>query len=260
MASNYEETFPAMRDFANDAIALAPPITSHSVVHDNVCGPGTVAAALLAPEHAATPAELHATDSDPAMLAQLERQPWASRVSSVQVMSMTGLGFGDNVFTHSFTNFAIMVLPEPDAATAASELHRTLQPGGTAVVLSWKRLGHIELLDEVLLKVKPGTTVPRGGLLSDAWLSEETLARVLVAGGFHEDNIKVTEAHRVLSSRVWALPAFQGVKVGLLQRITRGWEESERTALEPVLAEWIARQTQEPVVCPLSAWIAVATK
>jgi hypothetical protein len=46
------------------------------------------------------------------MLEQLRKHDWASRVHS-ETMDAQDLKYPDDKFTHSFTNFALMIMPEP---------------------------------------------------------------------------------------------------------------------------------------------------
>jgi ubiquinone/menaquinone biosynthesis C-methylase UbiE len=59
---------------------------------------------------------------------------------------MQDLTFPDEMFTHSFTNFAIFSLPDNEAARAASHIYRTLKPGGTAAITTWAEAPQREIL------------------------------------------------------------------------------------------------------------------
>jgi ubiquinone/menaquinone biosynthesis C-methylase UbiE len=72
------------------------------------------------------------------MLEQLRKHDWAAQVQS-EVMDAQELKYPDDKFTHSFTNFALMAIPDP--AKAAKQIYRTLKPGGTAALTTWKQLG-----------------------------------------------------------------------------------------------------------------------
>jgi ubiquinone/menaquinone biosynthesis C-methylase UbiE len=92
-------------------------------------------------------AEVHATDIAPAMIKIVQKKNWSNFCA--EVMDAQCLTFPDNEFTHSFTKFAIMAMPGPDKA--AAHIYRTLKPGGTAVITTWKDIGYMVVFHEVQL-------------------------------------------------------------------------------------------------------------
>jgi SAM-dependent methyltransferase len=52
------------------------------------------------------------------------------------------LKFRDTTFTHSITNCVIARLKDDGAAQVCKEIHRTLKPGGVAVVSIWAHAPH----------------------------------------------------------------------------------------------------------------------
>ncbi|KAG7006626.1 hypothetical protein G7Y79_00013g033980 [Physcia stellaris] len=68
----------------------------------------------------------------------------ASRHISATLMSGEHLSFPSCTFSASLTNFAIFMMSPP--SRAASEIHRTLKPGGVAIVSTWRTAGWPRLL------------------------------------------------------------------------------------------------------------------
>ncbi|KAK7741068.1 hypothetical protein SLS62_010926, partial [Diatrype stigma] len=118
-------------------MALIPPIPSDAVVHDIACGLGPVTESILAT--GARPREIIATDLAPPMTSLYnnvaEAHSWPSRAT---VMDCQKLHFPDGHFTHNFLSFGLPIIADP--TKAASELYRTLQPGGTCVTAFWLQI------------------------------------------------------------------------------------------------------------------------
>jgi hypothetical protein len=66
-----------MRNFAQKAISLAPPITFSAVVLDSASGPGTVTGEILKNGSEEIP-ELCATDLVPAMIKIVQNKNWSN--------------------------------------------------------------------------------------------------------------------------------------------------------------------------------------
>ncbi|TLS22873.1 uncharacterized protein PpBr36_06203 [Pyricularia pennisetigena] len=199
LSETYESTFPAMRLFAADAISLAPPITSSSVVHDNGCGPGIVTAEVLARcrgghnvgkhqhhfpflptahDAAAAPPRIEATDISPAMTSAAARRGPSVRAQVMDSRHLAGLD--DGVFSHSFSGFVVLGMSTADGARVVSEMRRTLRPGGTGVLTAWAELGYVDLFESVARAAKPDAEVDT----ARAVLSERALRGMLELGGF----------------------------------------------------------------------------
>jgi len=261
-AETYEETFPVMKAYAEVAIDSVPPITPSSVVHDNASGPGIVSGVILSSPSFASSTNLpkiYATDLSDAMIKILKKKPLADKVDA-QVMNSLELTFPDATFTHSFTNFAVMGMSLDDAKKAASQIYRTLQPGGTAEVSTWKKLGYMVMFKEVVHQIKPGAVVYEGGPIPAQWMTQETLRDVLVGGGFKTEQIEIKAVARDISGSVWAKEGMQTFTQMMTKLVTESWEDGEREAFLKALEERIAQEQKEPRNYQMIAWIAVAKK
>jgi len=261
-AETYEDNFPLMKVYAAAAINSVPPITPSSVVHDNASGPGIVAGVILSSPSFASGSELpkiHATDLSNAMIKILKKKPWADKVDA-QVMNSLELTFPDATFTHSFTNFTLMMMPLDDAKKAAAEIYRTLQPGGTAEVSTWQKLGPMDLFKEVVQQIKPDAVVHDVGPIRAHWMAQEMLRDVLVAGGFKTEQIEIKAVARDIPGSMWGKEGMQSFNQILTKQVTEGWEDGEREAFLKALEERIAQEQKEPRNYQMIAWIAVAKK
>jgi ubiquinone/menaquinone biosynthesis C-methylase UbiE len=112
--------------------SLLPPLPSDAVIHDNGCGTGAVTSAILAAHPSLT---THCTDANAYMIESIK---WPN--VKAEVMRAQELTFPDSFFAYSLTTFVAANLD--DGPFAAGHLYRTLKPGGTAVVATWKSMPH----------------------------------------------------------------------------------------------------------------------
>ncbi|KAH7371249.1 hypothetical protein BKA66DRAFT_394142, partial [Pyrenochaeta sp. MPI-SDFR-AT-0127] len=149
-------------DFAAHNLTLLPPFPSGSVIHDNACGAGTVSRLILS-SNPPSDLKIHATDMDQVFLDKLQndvlQNSWPIEVSN---QKSENLSFPDNYFTHSITNIALFFTSSA-GLDGAREIHRTLRPGGTAVVNCWEALVWLfpfKLAHEALRPGKPYPSPP----------------------------------------------------------------------------------------------------
>src|SRR5256885_11691603 len=152
VAETYEDSFPFMKDVARNVIQRTPPLTSESVILDNACGPGIITGEIIKHTQPNTTPEFFAADYSSAMIEQLRKHDWASKVNA-EVLDAQDLKLPDDKFTHSFTNFAVMAFPDP--LKAAKHIYRTLKPGGTAALTTWKKTGYMIVFHDAQRKGKP---------------------------------------------------------------------------------------------------------
>ena len=260
-AETYEDTFePLMKFYATEAIKSVPSIISSSVVHDNASGPGIVTAAILSSFASSSDLpKIYATDLSGAMIKKLNAKPWADKVDA-QVMNAMELTFPDAIFTHSFTNFGLMFMTLGDAGKAAGQLYRTLQPGGTAEISTWRKLGYMDIFKEVVDQVKPGAVVDDNVPIASHWMKEETLRDVLITGGFKTEQIAIKSVSHEVPGHMWACDGMLSIKQLLIQRVTENWEDGERESFVKAFEERIVQEQKVPRYYQVIAWIAIAKK
>lgn len=112
-----------------------PPFPADTVIHDAACGLGPVTESILATTPPPT-IKIHATDVAPPMInvynQSAEAKKWPCRA---EIMNAQKLAFPDATFSHVFLSFGLPIMDDPVAA--ASEMYRTLKPGGTAITAFW---------------------------------------------------------------------------------------------------------------------------
>lgn len=211
-ASNYEDsTGGCTRDLARHIITLAGPIVSGSVIHDNACGPGIVAQEIVGrdvlsqtPRNPNMNLTIHCTDRSEAMV-ELTREGYGGCESAnamrdsfpnvsvdFTVAPAESLPFPDNTFTHSFTNCGILHFD--DGLAGAREILRTLKPGATAVVTSWKELMAFEIVREAQRACGHPEPLFRPPV-DEKWFNGETLENVLKDAGFSDVEVGTKTVH-----------------------------------------------------------------
>ncbi|KAF2825834.1 S-adenosyl-L-methionine-dependent methyltransferase, partial [Ophiobolus disseminans] len=178
---------PVTAQFIAHNLTLIPSIPSGSVVHDNACGTGVVSRAILAPKPIPD-IKIHATDIDPAFLAAFQadatKHNWAIDISNQAQESLT---FEDNYFTHSINNIGIIFAPR-GGLDGATEIFRTLRPGGTAVVNCWQTITWLPAFLSTNKLTRPGVTFPPPTV---SWADGQQIQKIMLEAGFKAENMKV---------------------------------------------------------------------
>src|SRR5690242_8029777 len=207
-ATIYEaSTGGCTRDLARHMLALSPSIVSGSVIHDNACGTGIVAQELVArdvlsqspPDHAYT-LTIHCTDKAEKMIelakagfddcrSATDMQTAFPRVKvQFRVMTSEKLGFEDAFFSLSFTNCGILWFD--DGLAGAREMLRTLEPGGTAIVSSWKEMRIFDVVRAAQRLCEPEAPLFKPPV-DEKWFTAQNLESVLKEAGF--EGVEVVE-------------------------------------------------------------------
>jgi ubiquinone/menaquinone biosynthesis C-methylase UbiE len=227
---------------ARDLIKELPNLTSSSVVHDNGCGYGAVTMAIM-DANPPSGIQIHATDVNPMFLAQLnaklsQNPSWPVKVDTVDACKST---FLDETFNLSFTNFVFAGLA--DDVGAATHILRTLKPGGTGVVATWKEMPwHIAL--ENAHKKTRGAEEPMAPFLSKSWYKKEKIEQVIADAGWKDVQIIEKAAWLTLGTDVarWACIAWTflaGPVGGWQQRDEDKWDEAIKSIVDELnQSEW----------------------
>jgi ubiquinone/menaquinone biosynthesis C-methylase UbiE len=136
------------RDIAHYVLNLPSAPSFGSVVLDNACGPGVVTEEIMQlhsqDRNSDERPKIYAVDLAPSMTAALQHKCVTQGWTNIErgTMNAQGLAFPDGIFIHSYMNFGIFFLP--DAEKGAAQIHRTLKPGGFAVVTVWAKMGFFQ--------------------------------------------------------------------------------------------------------------------
>ena len=188
---------------AHHLLQFIPPIPPESIIHDNACGAGAMTVAIM--ETHVKNVTIYATDKAPPLIDMISKKATAHAWPvQTEIMLSEALTFPPAKFTHSFTNFAIMLI-EKDAAVAKG-IYRTLQDGGVAVLSIWDRPLPVQVVSAAhrFLRSEQDPLPPaikRGGF--DA----ENLCSLLKGAGFASEKLKFSRTNAVLEIadlRFWA--------------------------------------------------------
>lgn len=281
-AAAYEaSTGGCTRDLARHMLALAPPITSGSVIHDNACGTSVVAQEILTRDILSQPPSnhsyalvIHCTDKSEKMIHLA--QSWYENHQAVTNMQTTfpsvkvnfeaspseNLPLKDEHFTHSFTNYGILWFD--DGLTGAREILRTLKSRGTAVISSWKEMNIFDIAREAQRACGQQEPLFRPPV-DEKWFDAGHLERVLCDAGFVD--VRVVERMVYFGGKdVWEVCRHL---MGLLGQLFQGWggDEKFRRCLETVIGKRVVRfdrlvaeSTEALVGISMVALVAVGSK
>lgn len=188
-AARYEESIGgATRELARHLVDISPPFDASSHVLDNACGNGIVAQEVLLKQNASGGSAPHiaCTDAAPPMV-ELARAALSSNdCITFGVMPGEDLNFPDDQFTHSITNQGILFFK--DGAKGASEIYRTLKPGGTALITTWTDMGHLRVAGKALKVMKPDMP-PLRLPIAQTWSQADFVSQTLKDAGFGEVDV-----------------------------------------------------------------------
>lgn len=242
--------------FAQILSEIRPPITSTSVVHDNAAGPGTAASVLLAGT-TPLPEKLMITDNSAAMIAVATEtlvKGARARVEAL-VMSATILDMPSNHFTHSILNFSIFALDGPGAALR--EIYRTLGPGGTAVLLTWKRWPVIDMVHAVQRAIRPDLPLMR--LPQPQYMEDGVLKAETIDAGFEKGKVRSSECGVVLQGEdLEGIGAF--MKSSFMAPAMKGWSELDCGRFAMEMDGVFEREIEQFGGLKMEAWVVLAEK
>jgi ubiquinone/menaquinone biosynthesis C-methylase UbiE len=235
----------------NDIQAIAP-ITESSVVHDNAAGPGTASSVVL--DHLPGTTVI-VTDNVSAMVTAARDSLASFPAVTVQEVDAQKLEFPDGHFTHSILNFSIFNMSDP--ALCLREIYRTLRPGGTAVIQTWKRFAMVNMIHAAQAMVRP--ELPPMKLPHPEFLEEGVLAKAVVEAGFQESKMKVWDQTLFASGT-----DVEDLNVFLLGQFTnparRGWSDEEDARWPEVVKKAVEEEVATHGGVKWESWVVVATK
>lgn len=254
--------------FAAHNLTLIPSIQPGAVIHDNACGAGTVTRLIVGGPHPPADIQIHATDIDQPFLDVLASDAaahgWAGVAVSNQKSEATS--FADATFDLDIMNIGIIFMSGA-GLDATREMHRTLKPGGVAVVNCWKAITWM-LPIMVVHKAFRGENAPFPAPPIN-WTDGTQLRKILVEAGFAEEKIRL-ESHEVATEleegngefrqwveKTWAYLAGIG---GWHAVDAEKWEEEVDMLAEVLKKQPSTKVEGGKVYMTASQWVAIAEK
>jgi ubiquinone/menaquinone biosynthesis C-methylase UbiE len=247
LAATYEaSTGGCTREIGTHLITLLPPVDSNSSVLDNACGNGIIAQEILF-KYPSVPLSITCVDGAKAMV-DLARHavPLTSSAASLSfdVMDGVDLKLPDEAFTHSITSMGLFFFS--DAAKGAEHIYRTLKPGGTAIVTSWKSSGYLPIFHEAQKAVKPEEPLFRWPI-ADIWYQGEHLQKTLKGAGFEDVQMSEKTVYYACGSVEEAC----GYLMGMWKSIGPKWNEEENEEFRKKMLE-VAKEKAVKVKRPVN--------
>jgi ubiquinone/menaquinone biosynthesis C-methylase UbiE len=254
------------RDIARHILELCPSFDSDSIVLDNACGNGIVAQELLSKVQSvsAKPPIIHCVDGAPAMVeAALDILQLNTYAPSMKFGVMPGedLKFPDDYFTHSITNMGIVFFEDP--VKGATEIYRTLKPGGMAIVTSWAHLSYLDSIHQAQKDMYAESPLFKIGIKPE-WYTAAHLGDVMRKGGFDDVTVHERDAYFAAATPTEVCDILMPILAGLVQSWTEGMKQEFRQYLETAIRT-DAKRFRRPgsdflYGLPMKAHVAVATK
>ncbi|PVI01421.1 hypothetical protein DM02DRAFT_613591 [Periconia macrospinosa] len=269
--TTYESTGGQVtQQFAQHNLGLIPSIGAGSIIHDNASGSGTVTRLILSnPTTPKDSVQIQATDIDQPFLDQLSADA-ASNAWPVTATNQRGesLSFADETFTHSITNIGIIFFTGA-GLDGTKEIHRTLKPGGVAIVNCWESVTWQPAIFAVHAHFRSKHPFPAP---TTNWKDGKQIRKVMIDAGFAEEKMKVEtseawakvgggeDGFRAWVEKTWAYLA--GI-AGWFPDDERDWDE-EVDMLAKVLRSYGEEQgvkvVGDEVWLRASQWVVVAEK
>jgi ubiquinone/menaquinone biosynthesis C-methylase UbiE len=227
------------------------PATTHTIkILDNACGTGIMIDEILAVPSVAADASLRnrleftAADEAGSMVEVLKHKV-SEKHWDIPADNLTTHVLGaedlelltDDDFDYSFTNFGFLFFK--DADKAAKHVYRTLKPGGSAYVTTWKSLPYVEAIQKAAVSVRPGYSEPVVPL-NPLWMNAAHVEDVFRRAGFEDVTVYEQPSRYAGDSVADISSTFMGFTGGFLKG-KQGWSEEELNRLQKELTPELER-------------------
>lgn len=270
-AAQYEEsTGGCTRELAMKLLDLPQLATLSSPdahLLDNACGTAVVVDELAkrcAAKCTAFPA-VDAVDAAQKMVDLAQKKFVGTEYTKkVTFQQMPGekLNFPDDTFSHSITNLGILFFADGDAG--AREIHRTLKPGGIAVVTSWAGLSYLDKVIRPAQKaVRPDAPTYKLPI-PDTWFSVSHAEETFEKAGFQSVEMLEMEPHYGAASMADLShllgTKFTGGLEGFSDEEKEKFREEVKGLTEQAAIPYIMADGRQGVGIPMSAIVVVCQK
>ncbi|KAG5765118.1 hypothetical protein H9Q72_006820 [Fusarium xylarioides] len=255
-----------MERLAAASLSCTEPFDDSNVIfHDVGCGLGAGTGAIMSLKQ--DNIVIKGTDINDNVL-ELYRKNIAANKWPAEALKMDAskLDFPDETFTHCIGNALLFVL-ENDGVDAIKEMHRTLKPGGVAILNSWAHTPTIPAIHAAAKKTRPaGTPLPREGL--DKWEDKDFLLDVIIKGGFEPDKVKLIQKDvyvtigdlKRFATMIWSFVGGTS-KAGWLETDEENWDAAVDSVVDALSqTRWYEKLEDGKNKIMFQAHVTVATK
>ncbi|KAF4949395.1 hypothetical protein FGADI_8963 [Fusarium gaditjirri] len=256
----------AMERLAAASLSFLEPCHDSEVIfHDVGCGLGAGTEAIMRLKQ--DNIIIKGTDINDDVL-EIYRKNMATNKWPAQALKMdaSNLDFPNETFTHCIGNALLFVLPN-DGVDAIKEMHRTLKPGGVAILNSWAHTPTIPAIHAAAKKTRSaGTPLPREGL--DKWEDKDFLKDVIIKGGFEAEKLRFIQKDvhvtigdlRRFATMIWSYIGGTS-KAGWLELDEENWDTAVDAVMEALTqTEGYEKLEDGKNKIMFQAHVAVATK
>lgn len=248
-------TMVAFQQWAEAAIGAAK-LPRNARILDVACGPGTVSLMV-----ARDVESVHGIDFSAPMIEIFRAKAVEQGLTNITLhcSDAQSLPYPDATFDAAFSLFGLMFFP--DRSKGFAEIHRTLKPGGRAIVTSWAPVDEspaMQLMFGAVRAIKPELPEPKRsiGTLEDPAVFRAEMEQA----GFRDVEItRVTRPYAVRSvSEFWEFMVKGSAPIIMLRKSLGEdvWKEKEQLALD-----FLASKLPElPTELTSDAWLGVGTK
>ncbi|KAI1144989.1 S-adenosyl-L-methionine-dependent methyltransferase [Nemania diffusa] len=225
------------------------PFTTATAILDTGCGVAQVLGSLLGTYGASLPAEtrLVAADLSPGMISMVDGRreteisagnaTWGRVETAVwDAQNLAAADVRDDTFSHVTAGLALFMVERPQDVLA--ETRRVLCNGGLFGMTSFRSAGWMDLIDEALDAVKPGSRLPP---IPTMWSSTESIARQLEGAGFRDVTAEELKVYYEFEDPE-AITRFNVANIPSVKMVTANFSaEEEETAIQWML-KWLTEK------------------
>ncbi|KAF2089487.1 S-adenosyl-L-methionine-dependent methyltransferase [Saccharata proteae CBS 121410] len=275
VAVNYRQNESLMGPFATALVRQAGLYQEESNKHaelailDNACGTGVVSAVLQENLPVAVKGRLQLTCGDISepmikfVKERIDADKWKN--AEAKIVDAQSMPLPSAHYTHTFTNFGIMLLPRP--FTALSEIRRVLRPNGVCSFTSWNSVGWYPAVYAAALRLPSYSPLPTwpeflngvGEEGASQWHDKDWIRQTVEEQGFVVEACEVVKQITTQKDSDDFIKTFEGMVRVTVKRAWGAVNEEQKVRLlkdkiQDVLQEWYGNGK-----CSLD-WVAIIVK
>ncbi|KAI0542844.1 S-adenosyl-L-methionine-dependent methyltransferase [Xylaria digitata] len=225
------------------------PFAAATAILDTGCGVAQVLGSLLGTYGTSLPAEtrLVAADLSPGMVSMVDRRRateisagnaiWTRVETAVwDAQNLATAGVPNETFSHVTAGLVLFMVERPQDVLA--ETRRVLCNGGLFGMTSFRSAGWMDLIEEALDAVKPGSRLPP---VPTVWSSTESIARQLEDAGFHDVTTDEVKTYYEFEDPE-AMTRFNVANIPSVKMVTADFSAEEKEKVIQWMLKWFTER------------------